>query len=205
MPLTLDKGLLVVGLSLWLVAVGCGIHAAQLGVSRNKGLFRMRASVLFAAGLCLLSLSIIVSTYKGKHFSIDGYVEEAHVVGSGRSRLTDVRVRAGSGDFVLRASDTSIYFRPGQHVILTYQEYSGSILKARFFSASGKQEGGYNNADFLAPSLCLLVVLFIIWNAVHIYGRDPEDAQESREREVPLNSVDEDSLLHLGSSGDWPD
>jgi hypothetical protein len=201
MPFALDKGLLVVAFSLWLVALGCGIAAARLEISKNKGLFRKWASVLFATGLCVLSLSFIVTSYKGRHFSVDGYVEEAHVLGGGRSKRTDVWVRVGSGDLVLRASGANIYFRPGEHVILTYQEYSGSILKARFFSSAGKQDGAYNNADFLGPCVCLLIGIVLIWGSIRLNRRDPEGA-ETNERTGfdPYDSVDSLSLLHLSSA-----
>jgi hypothetical protein len=202
MPFALDKGLLVIGLSLWLVALGCGISAARLEISKDKGLFRTWASVFFAAGLCIMSLSFIVTSYKGRHFSVDGYVEKANVVGSERSRRTDVWVRIGSsGVLVLRASGVSVYFRPGEHLILTYQEVSGSILKARFLSSAGKQEGAYNNADFLGPCLILLVGLALIWGAIHLHRRDPVGAETNESRGFdPYDSVDSLSLLHLSSA-----
>jgi hypothetical protein len=202
MPFALDKGLLVVGLSLWLVALGCGIAAARLEISKNKGLLRMLASVLFAAGLCAASLSFLLASYKGRRFSVDGYVEEAHVVGSGRSRSTEIWLRIDSGDvFVLRASGTSLYFRPGEHVILTYQEYSGSILKARFLSPAGKQEGTYNSADFLGPCVCLLIGIALIWGSIRLHRRDPKGAETNERMGFdPYDSVDSLSLLHLSSA-----
>jgi hypothetical protein len=200
MPIALDRGFFVVGLSLWLGAIGYGIAAARLEVSKKKGLLRMWASIHFAAGLCVLSLYFLVISYKGRHFSVDGYVEEAHIVASGRSRRTDVWVRVGSGELVLRASGTNVYFRPGQHVILTYQENSGSILKARFFSPTGKQEGAYNNADFLGPSVCLLIGIVLIWGSIRLHRRDPEGSETNESRGFdPHDSVDSLSLLHLSS------
>jgi hypothetical protein len=201
MPFALDKGFLVVGLILWLAAIGCGIAAARLEISKSKGLFRTWGYVLFAAGLCVASLSFLLTSYKGRHFSVDGDIKEAHIVGSGRSRRTDVWVRVGSGDLVLRASGTNVYFRPGEHVILTYQENSGSILKARFFSPTGKQEGAYNNADFLGPSVCLLIGIVLIWGSIRLHRRDPEGSETNESRGFdPHDSVDSlSSLLHLSS------
>lgn len=205
MPFALEKALLVGSVFLWIVASGFGVTAYRLEISRRKGRFRALAQGLFGLGLCAMVVAVLVASYKGRHYSVDGYIKQARVSGSGRHQRTDVWLRAGSspGILVLHAEGANPLFRPGEHVILTYQEYSGSILKARFFTASGKQEGGYNNADLLAPSLCMLAAFFIIWNAVRIYRRDPEGAEENREREVPLNSVDGDSLLHL--SRDRPD
>jgi len=201
MPFALDRALLVIGLSLWLAALGYGVAAARLEISKNRGLFRTWASVLFSAGLCVLSLSLLATNYKGRHYSVDGYVKEAHVVGSGRSLRTDVWVRIGSsGVYVLHASGTSAYFRPGEHVIITYQEHSGSIFKAHFLSRTGKQEGAYNDADFLAPCAGLLVGIAFIWGSIRLHRRDPEGAEINHHRGFdPYDSVDSRSILHLSS------
>ena len=78
---------------------------------------------------------------------------------------------------LLRASGRSPYFRAGQRVILRYQEFSGVILYARFISASGEQQGTFQDASSFSQYGLLLVLTFAVWGAFKKYRGDPEGVE----------------------------
>ena len=77
----------------------------------------------------------------------------------------------------INASGRSLYFRSGEHVAVKYQGYTGSILKARFISATGSEEGVFNGTDTWYPYWILLFGLLIFWVGFKKDYRDPEGSE----------------------------
>src|ERR1700744_105740 len=112
---------------------------------------------------------------------------------------SDVRLQRASGaEFVLHASGWSKYFRRGEHMKVKYQGETGAILKARFYSADGHEEGVFNGIEW-GPAVCLLLFgIGLIFLGLWRYQRDPEGAANTnRPDRHPYGSVDKASLLEL--------
>lgn len=146
-----------------------------------------------------MSCSVIIFSYRGRH-SVNGRIEQARVSGAGRSQRTEVWVQpdARGGVFALHASGANPYFRPDELVALVYQEDTGAILKARFFSSSGQQEGAYNDPNIFWSVFGGAVSLFIAFGAIRQQRRDPEGKEQNRRQASGIDSaVDTRSLLRL--------
>lgn len=208
MQVGLIKTLLVLCVCLVIGAICFGIAAAMASISPTKGRYKWIATTLFGSAICVTSVAMFVQTQLPvSHFV--GIISSVQVHPEGKDYRTEVQFQAHTGTTLMaHAHGRSSFFRPGERVVLDYQTQTGTIVKAHFIAADGREEGVFNSADSWMAGLGLLIGLFIIWVAFRVNKRDPEGAEENwRSGEAPLNSVDEDSLLHLstilGVDSEW--
>lgn len=181
------------------IGVVYAISASTLSISSKKGMRQMLAYVFIGTGVCIGSLAFIVFQARLSVLQAAGVIETAHVHAEGRGHRTDFTVRVPSGGVLaLNADDISPYFRAGEQVSVRYQGYTGSIIKARFLSSTGVEEGVFNGTDSWSPYGSFLMGLFIIWSGIKIHKRDPEGAEDDSGRDPkPYGAVDKFSLIPL--------
>jgi len=72
-------------------------------------------------------------------YHAEGIIQQVHVYMTGKEHRTSLQVATNSGaGLVLRASGRSIYFHPGEYLIVIYQGETGSIVKATFLKDDGR-------------------------------------------------------------------
>lgn len=181
------------------IAVVCWFLASTYGTSPRRGKTFLTAHVLAGSGICLVALTFLLFNHNLPIIQTEGNIESVQIHPKGRDFRSDLLIRTASGGVVaIHASGRSPYFRPGEHVKVQYQGYTGTILKVYFFSADGGEEGGFNGTDRWPPYFALLGGLTLIWYGFRKYHRDPEGAEEPSHRNPkPYGGVDKDSLLRL--------
>jgi hypothetical protein len=120
---------------------------------------------------------------------------------AGTEHGTSLRVAANSGaDLVLRASGRSIYFKPGEHLIVTYAGDAGSIIKATFLKDDGTIEGEFRGTGAWPAYALLMGGILIICIGFRVNKRDPEGAEEGNRNANPYGQIDRDFLLQLSGT-----
>jgi hypothetical protein len=162
------------------VGIFYAISSARLSVSLNKGKQRLRAYLCIGAAICISAVAAILYQARLPIYEASGTIEAAQVHSEGKGHRTNLRVRVGSGaELVLNADGISPYFRSGQQAHVRYHGYSGSILKARFISSTGSEEGVFNGTDAWPPYWWLLGGLLVLAAGFRKNGRDPEGSERA--------------------------
>ena len=178
------------------IAVVCWYFASIYGTSKRKGKALFAAALFGGSGLCIAVLTLLLYQRYLPVFEFEGNIEAASVHRGKRDR-TDVLIHTSlGGDIALHADGVSPYFRRDEHVKVRYQGETGMILRARFVSADGRDEGAFNDTGPWSLLLVLLLGVMIIVQGFRRYRRDPEGAEE---RSVPdrNTTIDRRSLLNL--------
>lgn len=99
----------------------------------------------------------------------------------------------------MRASGRSIYFHPGEHLIVTYQGETGSIINAIFLKDDGTVEGQFRGTGLWPAYVLLIGGILIIHFGFKMNKRDPEGAEERNRNVKPYGQIDRASFLRLSS------
>ena len=180
------------------VAVVCWYFASIYGTSARKGRALFAASLFGGSGICIAILTLLLYQRYLPVFEAEGNIETVSVH-RGKHDRTDVLIHTSSGgDIALHANGVSPYFRRNKHVKLRYQGETGMIIRVRFVSADGREEGVFNDTGTWPLFFLLLLGIMIIFQGFRRYRRDPEGAEEpSARNQHPYGSVDRRSLLNL--------
>jgi hypothetical protein len=188
----------LLGVSTIVAAIVCGIATSLMSVGPRKGRLQLAASLLIGAVVCVASVSDFVIDRQRPVFEAAGYVRSAAVHRAGKSDRTEIQIQMASGAVAhVNARGRSPYFRPGEPIEATYKGYTGSIVRARFYSASGALEGQFDGASSFGNFLAFGLGVFLMWAGVVKFRRDPEGAEVGRGQTTPVNGVDTASLLNL--------
>jgi hypothetical protein len=176
----------------------------MLGISVKKGWLRLLAYCLAGTGLTVAGLAMIAYQNSLPIYRDQGIVQQARTNSSGRGGRTKLQLLTpSSGELVLDASGRSRYFRPGEHVTVTYRGVTGSVINATFLKADGSVEGEFNGTDSWTAYFALIVGLLLVCAGFQRHRRDPEGA-ETPYNKTPRKrlgaSVDTASMLHLSGS-----
>jgi hypothetical protein len=189
------------GVSIIVAAIVCGIAASLLRVGPRKGKLQFAASLLIGAVVCVAPMLSFVIDQRRPVFEAAGYIRSATVYRAGRySDRTAIQIQMASGAVAhVNAWGRSPYFRPGERIEATYKGYTGSIVRAKFYSASGALEGQFYGASSFGYFLACALGLFLMWAAVVKYRRDPEGAEVRGRQTAPASGVDTASLMNLSN------
>jgi hypothetical protein len=133
-------------------AITCGILSSRGSVSLRKGRLRFAATLLFGSALCLASIGELLRLRTLPILSAEGVIRSAAVHSQGKGHRTDFTVTSADGaTYHLNADGRSDYFRPDEHVVLTYRGYIGSVVEVHFIAASGAEEGIFRSTQRLEP------------------------------------------------------
>jgi hypothetical protein len=178
-------------------AVLCSIA----GISVRKGRLRLLSLCLLGGGAIVSALAMIGYQQSLPIYHGEGIIQQAHIYVTGKEHRTSLQVGTVSGsDLVLRASGRSVYFRPGEHLIFTYQGETGSLINATFLKEDGTAEGQFHGTGSWPAYVLLVGGVLLVYAGFQRHRRDPEGAEEPHNRNtVPRTGVDTASLLQLSS------
>jgi hypothetical protein len=177
----LGRGIILLAFAALLAAIVCGVLSSIESISPRKGRLRFAGVILFGSFFCLLGIGQFVYVKSLPVLNAEGTIESATVHPQGRSYRTDFIVTGPDGaTYQLKADGRSNFFRAGEHVILTYRGYSGSVVKAHFINGAGAEEGIFQSAEGFALSGAIFVGCILFWAGYKKYRRDPQGAEVNR-------------------------
>jgi hypothetical protein len=184
--------------------VGSSVSAVlccRLSVSIRKGSLKLLSLCLLGAGSIVSALAMIGYQRSLPIYHAEGTIQQVHAYMTGKEHRTSLRVGTSSGTvLVLRASGRSVYFRPGEHLIFTYQGETGSIINATFLKDDGTEEGQFRGTDSWPGYVLLAGGILIIYFGFKTNRRDPEGREEGSHRNAkPYGAIDKASLMQLSS------
>ena len=191
---------LIVTAAVWLLAAIIGFRATAYEIGERRGKAFLVASLLFAVGLIIPTIAAIFLEASSPVNTARGTIQSVRLKMGARSEdaTTYVILRTDSGEeFVGRALGESRYFQPGQLVEIAYRVRNNEIIKARFFSANGTEEGQFRGGMPVFLGLFLLAGVLVVWGALAKYRRNPAGRDEPDWHGEPRNTFDEDSLLKI--------
>jgi hypothetical protein len=132
---------------------------------------------LLGGGAVVSALAVIGYQQSLTIYHAEGIIQQVRVYMTGKEHRTRLQVATNSGaNLVLRASGRSIYFHPGEHLIVTYQGETGSIIKATFLKDDGTFEGRFRGTVAWPAYVLLMGGILIIGIGFKMNRRDPEGA-----------------------------
>lgn len=115
-----------------------GVLADREGVSFRRGKMLFWATFLFGAASCLGGLVVMIIEQALPVIQSEGIIESVSVHSQGKGFRSEIQVRVASGgQLVLHAGGRHPYFRPGEHVRLRYQGYTGLLRHVQFMTPDG--------------------------------------------------------------------
>jgi hypothetical protein len=157
-----------------LVAIVCAYIAGVGPEGKRKLRAYLIASLLFSSWICVVALLRILDYYNHPAFEFRGTITSVHVRNADSRRYSaNLRIHTTSGGNIeVHVSDHSKYLRPGERVDVRYRGDTRELIKARFYSQDGKQEGVLQSSLPFSQTLFLLVGLFCVWASLRKYRRD---------------------------------
>jgi hypothetical protein len=175
-------------------AVLCSI----VGVSVRKGRLKLLSLCHLGGGAIVSALAMIAYQRSLPVYHGEGIIQHVRVYMTGREHRTSLQIATNSGaDLVLRASGGSIYFHPGEHLIVTYQGETGSIINATFLKNDGTVEGQFHGTGVWPAYVLLIGGILIIYFGFKMNRRDPEGAEERNRNAKPYGQIDRASFIRL--------
>jgi hypothetical protein len=175
-------------------AVLCSI----LGVSVRKGRLRLLSLCLLGGGAIVSALAIIAYQRSLPVYHGEGIIQHARLYTTGKEHRTSLQIATNSGaELVLRASGRSIYFHPGEHLIVTYQGETGSIINATFLKDDGSVEGQFRGTGLWPAYVLLIGGILIIYLGLEMNRRNPEGTEERNRNAKPYGQIDSASFMRL--------
>jgi hypothetical protein len=187
------------------VAVACfvgssisAVLCSFAAISVRKGRLKLLSLCLLGGGSIVSALAMIGYQRSLKIYQAEGMIQQVHVYMTGKEQRTSLQVATDSGaEVALRASGTSIYFHPGEHLIVMYQDETGLIVKATFLKGDGAIEGQFRGTGLWAAYVLLIGGILIIYVGFKVNRRDPVGAEERHWNARPYGQIDGPSLMHL--------
>jgi hypothetical protein len=179
MSTTILRASAIFGIASILAAIICGIFASRESVSLRKGRLKLAATLLFGFSFLVFGVTSLLWLRSLPTLNAEGVISSADVHPQGRGYVTNFNVRRADGaTFHLDADGRSDYFRQGEHVVLTYRGYTGSVILVHFIKPSGAEEAVFQSTEGFQPYLGLLVGCFLCGAGYIVYRRDPEGARK---------------------------
>jgi hypothetical protein len=168
-------------------AVLCSIA----GISIRKGRLKLLSLCLLGGGAIVAALAMITYQRSLPIYHGEGIIRNVHGYMTGKEHRTSLQIATNSGaDLVLRASGRSDYFHPGEHLIVTYQGETGSIITATFLKDDGTVEGQFRGAVGWPAYVLLIGGMLIIYSGFKMNRRDHESAEEGNRNVKPYEQID---------------
>ena len=124
----------------------------------------------------------------------EGIIDTVRISAAGKGNSTEFTIVHGDGaTFHLNADGRSNYFHHGQHVAVIYYGYTGTVIEARFFNASGAQEGVFKSGPTFWPYLLVLFGCLIFCLAFKNKRPQPKSVAELS----PNNHTLDSAILNL--------
>jgi hypothetical protein len=163
-----------------LVCIGFGYVAATAADGPRKGKARLVASLTFSSLVFLAPALKFAYDRSLPVLQFSGVIHSIRVLDGGRHPSADLQIANSAGSIVtVRASDSSPFFRSGEHVTVHYRDMTRHLIRAEFFTADGHQEGTFHDSFSASEVIVTICGAFCIYASIRKYRRDPE-GKESR-------------------------
>lgn len=156
----------ILGAALFVVALGIGVLGTILGGSAKIRLWSW-CHTLIGVSVCVFGVADLILQWKLPMAEVSGVIQKVGIQSTGRgSELTNLVVLLPSGQTLkLSASGRNEFFRPSEHLEARYQAETGMIDWARFYTASGEEEGHYRGYMWIVPYCLIGLGLLVIRSA----------------------------------------
>jgi hypothetical protein len=136
----------VLAVAILVAALILGALGSVLGGATKVRLWYW-SHTLIGLSVCVFGVAYIFWTSDAPMLDSSVVVEQVGIQTTGRgSELTNLVVRLPSGETMkLSASRRNEFFRPGQHMNVRYQQFTGLIDSATFLSPSGTEQAQYRS------------------------------------------------------------
>ena len=146
-----------------ILAIASSIFAIFVRAPHTKSQIRLAMILSFGLTFYFLGMAMFFQQRSLPVLDAEGTIDTVRVSAVGKGHRTDFTIaRADGATFHLNANGRNHYFRHGQHVIVTYHGYSGTVITAHFINASGVEEGAFQSGPGTLPYPIILAGLVIL-------------------------------------------
>jgi hypothetical protein len=158
-----------------ILAIASSIFAIFARRARLKRYLRLVMILSFGSVFYFLGMGQLIEQRSLPVLHAEGIIDTVRISAEGKGQHTNFTIVHGDGaTFHLNADGRSDYFRHGQHIVVIYYGYTGTVIEARFFNASGTQEGVFKSGPTFWPYLIVLFGCFIYFFAFKNKRPKPE-------------------------------